>query len=347
VIQIPREELLPKSEELRLVRGMEYNSLAILHLLLKKGVLQQALIELLEMLKAGKYDISYQSITRKRMRKSELLRELKKLIRNLTPKALDAMRFNYLLCFRFAQDYLKTQPSQELEDACTKYLVCRDTLVKHNLRIAFQAIKREPSQGSPLKPLRIPIDTASYDSDDIFMVSYEALVNASGRYDWRWNCRFYSYATWSVLAAVYRFIREQSSTMLLPQAYHRDRTKVLDTLTAAEQELGRSVDAEEVGLEDVRMPHRAGEEELEELIDQSGYDEDFRRHIALIISHKARRIFSEDELLVFESELLHDEFLGPLYGPIIGDMDAIKKRMMEQLRETRKERRRGRSGKAR
>ena len=329
MINVPYKDLLLKKEELRLVEGMENTAFAILKFLLEKGELNGILIKLHSSLLAGTYDISYQSITRRRMRRVQLLKQLKKLISNSSIKALESTRFNYLLCYRFSQEYLKTHSSSKLQEICSRYLSYRDKLIDHNIRIAFQA----------KNALKTPITSTSYNSDDVFMIAYEALVNASGRYDKRWNCRFYSYAAWSVLAAVHRFVREQSSTMLIPQTFHTKRRQALDALNAVEQELGRSATLDEIGLSESTMPFRAGEGELDTLIDHIGYERDVLDHIVLILSRKAQKILTEEELLVFENDILRDDYLSQFHESLGDTLENVRERMLKKLRETRKGRR--------
>jgi len=326
MIRVPHKDILTKEEELRLVKGMEDSTLAIQRYLLEKNALKDILEALYKSVLSGTCDISYRSITRRKLKKFAVLRELKALINNLSFDALKKMNFNYLLCYNFAQEYLTKHRSQTLQSICDTYLRYRDTLINHNIRIAFQA----------KNALKLPMTPMSFDSDDVFMIAYEALVNASGRYDKKWNCRFYSYAMWSVLAAVYRFVREQSSTMIVPQSFHTKRRQALSTVNTIEQRLGRFVTPEELGISESNLPLRTGECELNNLIDCKDYDENVINRIIIIISKKARAVFNNEELLVFENDILKNDFPSEFSATPIKNLSVVREQMLRKFKNTRK-----------
>jgi len=127
--------------------------------------------------------------------------------------------------------------------------------------------------------------------------------------------------------------------MVIPQAFHTKRRQALDTLNAAEQELGRSTSLEELGLSESTMPFRLGDWELNWIIDQDGCNRDTIDHIVLLISQKAREIFDDDEFLVFENDILFDESLDQFYNTLDGDLEGVRERMLKKFRETRKRKR--------
>jgi len=316
MIRIPPVVPLTKDKEREIVSRMEEASKKILELLHAKGAISQLLLELRDALRDGIYDLYYQSVTRRKMRRKDLLIFLDSLIKAPTIKTITGAKFNHLVCYRFAQSYLKSHRSPALDDLCNEYIQNRNRLVESNLDIAIQA----------KNSFRIPTTTTVFDSDDIFIVACEALLDATGRYDTRWNCRFFSYATWSVISAITRFARENSPGMQVALFHHKKNSHMQSVISAYEQQLGRGVSDNELGLVWPRLPISIDYEEVAETI---GASEDELAMITLTLSQKARQELSFEETQAFEREFLYDEVAQTLNLP--GCDEVITKRMMEKL----------------
>lgn len=117
----------------------------------------------------------------------------------------------------------------------------RETLVLHNLRLAWAIAKRHQGQGLEL--------------EDLIQEGYTGLLIAADKFDWRRGVRFATYATWWIRHEVGRAIADKGRGVRLPNHLYFMLGQLHRTIADLEQHLGRVPTAKEVALR-LGWPHK-------------------------------------------------------------------------------------------
>lgn len=118
------------------------------------------------------------------------------------------------------------------EQAFTGDDKARQELVQRNLRLVVSVAKRYIGRGVPFL--------------DLIQEGNMGLMKATERFDYRKGYKFSTYATWWIRQAILRTLTEQSRMIRIPAQLSEAVNKVLRTKRILEQELQRTVTADEI-----------------------------------------------------------------------------------------------------
>jgi len=218
---------LTKEEEIKIAEEMEKYSIGILTRMDNLGLLDIPFGKLIQDVRDGNYDISYNALSRRRLEKSKILEMLDRLRKNPTREAIERAKLNYLLAFRLSDGIM----DELIVTWRDEYVKKRNTLIESNLDIAKASTR-----------MMIPLAwQTSYEQHDVIGEGIMALIMASGLYDPKADCKFCTYAAWVVYRQVFSFIRSECTQIRIPDYNHKRRTKLLGISDRMEQVLGRKV----------------------------------------------------------------------------------------------------------